>query len=394
MLQRIMFVLLAIMLVTQLSACGFSKETSSSSEQAATSKEVATDAQNESVTEEEPLIIVDQMGRVVEIPKEINRIVMTALPFPSIYALTGEPISKIVGMHPGSKGAIENSIMGKMYPELLEIESTFIEGTDLNMEELLKLNPDIVFYWGSYENQTKQLTEAGIPAIGVVTQGDGDPLLTLSSWLEMMGQVFGKEHNVKEVIDYGKQVEEEIKAQVADLSEEERVRGLYLYNHDEKQIIVSGGDHYGHYWLETTGGVNMAKELKGTATVSMEQIYQWNPEVIYISSFTTTMPEDILENKIAGQDWSQIEAVKNGRVYKEPVGVYRWYPPSGDAPLMLKWMANHQYPGLFSYDMEKELKEYYQRFYRYELTDEDIEWILNPVRETASGASGFGGSRR
>lgn len=138
----------------------------------------------------------------------------------------------------------------------------------------------------------------------------------------------------------------------------------------------------------------MAKELKGTATVSMEQIYQWNPEVIYISSFTTTMPEDILENKIAGQDWSQIEAVKNGRVYKEPVGVYRWYPPSGDAPLMLKWMANHQYPGLFSYDMEKELKEYYQRFYRYELTDEDIEWILNPVRETASGASGFGGSRR
>ena len=158
--------------------------------------------------------------------------------------------------------------------------------------------------------------------------------------------------------------------------------------------MVPGAGHYGDYWLEGTGGINVAKEIEVTAAVNMEQIYQWNPEVIYISSFTTTVPEDLFNNTIPGQDWSQVEAVKNGRVYKEPVGVYRWYPPSGDAPLMLKWMANHQFPHLFSYDMEAEVEAYYKRFYDFELTEDEVLWILNPLREAADGTTGLSRQRR
>ncbi len=339
----------------------------------------------ESLAQQSQEFVVDQNGRVVVIPEKVDRVIMTALPLPSAYALTGEPVDKIVGMHPGAQGAIAHSIMGKMHPELLGVETSFIEGTELNIEQLLKLKPDLVFYWGSYQNQHKQLEKAGIPAIGVKTQGDGDALYTLETWLEIMGKVFGRDGEIKEVITYGHNVLQEIKEKTSDIKEEERVKSLVLFRHSDKEITVPGVGHYGQFWIETTGGYNVAREINVTASVNMEEIYKWNPEVIFISTFTETMPEDLYANNIEGQDWSKIAAVKNKRVYKIPVGVYRWYPPSGDAPLMLKWMAQHQYPEKFNYDMEQEVKDYYQRFYNYQLTDQEINSILCATKEAAQG---------
>ena len=66
-----------------------------------------------------------------------------------------------------------------------------------------------------------------------------------------------------------------------------------------------------------------------------------------------------------------------------PLGIYRWYPPSGDAPLMLKWMAQKNHPDLFSYDMNEEIKDYYKRYYNYELSDMQVDEILNPPSEAA-----------
>ena len=164
--------------------------------------------------------IVDQNGREVILPEQMEKVVMTALPLPSIYALTGAPIDKIVGMHPGANSAIANSIMGKMTPELLKAETGFIEGTDLNIEEVLKLQPDIAFFWGAYTNQQEQWEEAGIPAIAVKTQGGGDALETLSSWLKIFGTVFDKESQVNDVIAYGETTLDEIRNK---RSEERRV---------------------------------------------------------------------------------------------------------------------------------------------------------------------------
>lgn len=91
------------------------------------------------------------------------------------------------------------------------------------------------------------------------------------------------------------------------------------------------------------------------------------------------MPEDIYSNTIQGQDWSGTKAYKNRTVYKIPLGNYRWYPPSLDGPLMLKWMAMKNYPALFNWDMDSEIREYYKKYFNYSLTDVEIHNILNPA---------------
>ena len=340
---------------------------------------------------EEIISVVDQNGMTAEITANPERLVTTALPLPSIYALTGAPIEYLIGVHPGSTSAIENSVMAAMYPELEGIADNFIEGTDVNVEELLKLEPDVVLYWAEYLEQYEAMNNAGIDAVGVKTQGDGDVLTTLESWLDIMGQIFGTTGNVDSVIEYGRKVETEIAETTAQMTEEDKPKVLYLYNHSTEDISVSGSKFYGDYWISAGGGINVAAELTGPTSVNMEQIYEWNPDIIIITTFTETMPDDLYNNTIDGQDWSPISAVANGKVYKEPLGVYRWFPPSGDAPLMLKWMAQTLHPETFTYDMKEEIRAYYEQFYGYSLEDDQIEGILSANPEAAKGAN-FGGS--
>lgn len=348
----------------------------------------------EEIDSAEMTTVVDQNGMEATIPANPERLVTTALPLPSIYALTGAPIEYLVGVHPGSASAIENSVMAAMYPELSGTADNFIEGTDINVEELLKLEPDVVLYWAEYLEQYEAMNNAGINAVGVKTQANGDVLTTLESWLEIMGEIFGDTGNVDEVISFGRQVEAEIAEKTTTVPDEEKPRVLYLYNHSADDISVSGNDFYGQYWIEAGGGINVAEELTGPTSVNMEQIYEWNPDIIITTTFTETMPEDLYNNTIDGQDWSHIDAVKNGKVYKEPLGVYRWFPPSGDAPLMLMWMAEILHSDLFDYDMEEEIEEYYERFYNYDLEDEQIEGILSANPEAAKGANFGGGAVR
>ena len=146
--------------------------------------------------------------------------------------------------------------------------------------------------------------------------------------------------------------------------------------------------------IKAAGGINAAAELTGPTSVNMEQIYEWDPDIIIITTFTETMPEDLYNNTIDGQDWSQVSAVLNGKVIKEPLGVYRWFPPSGDAPLMLKWMAQTLHPDKFTYDMKEEIKAYYEEFYNYTLDDAQVEGILNADPQAAKGANFGGGANR
>lgn len=343
------------------------------------------------VSQEKKIQVTDMNGRVVDIPTEINSVVLTALPLPSIYALAGAPIEKLKGIHPGSSSAIENSIMSVMYPGLVGIADNFIGGTDINVEELLKLHPDVVIYWAEYENQYEALQKVGIPAVGVKGAPGGDVIATLNEWLDILGQIFGTTGNTQKVISYANQVKKEVADKLAGVSDKDKPKVLYLYNHGSDEISVSGSNFYGGYWIESAGGINVAAGIDNHGTVNMEQIYEWDPDIVILTTFTNTMPDDLYNGTITGQDWSNITAVKNKKVYKEPLGVYRWFPPSGDAPLMFEWMAQIIHPELFTYDMKDEITNYYKQFYDYDLTPEQAQGILDSSPDAAKGA-GFGGS--
>jgi iron complex transport system substrate-binding protein len=52
---------------------------------------------------------------------------------------------------------------------------------------------------------------------------------------------------------------------------------------------------------------------------------------------------------------------------------------------MLKWLAQKNHPDLFTYSIETEIKNYYKTHYAYDLTDDEVNFILNPAAAAAAG---------
>lgn len=362
-----------LMLTSALAGCAGTSEQSSSGE---TSPSDASKAASATHT------VVDHAGNSIELPTQINRIVISSiLPLPSVVALFDGASAKVVGMDPSSMAAAKNSILPKVHPEILNASTDFLKDGNLNIEEVIKLKPDVVFYSADKKADYEALTKAGIPAVGFSTSKfEFNSVKTFDNWVTLLGEVLGQAETAKKIADYGYEVENEVTATIKAAGDTiKKPRVLVLFRYENGAIKTSGSNFFGQFWLDTTGAENVAKDLKGIADINMEQIYQWNPDMIFITNFTPYQPEDLYGNTIQGFDWSKVKAVQDKKVYKFPLGMYRWFPPASDTPLSLKWLASKTQPELFKdMDMQKEVKEYYKRFYNYELKDDELEQIFNP----------------
>ncbi|MEK4533138.1 ABC transporter substrate-binding protein [Solibacillus sp. FSL K6-1554] len=338
-------------------------------------------------TTAEEKIVIDQAGTEVTIPAEVNSIVSGGiLPYFHTWYVATNSAKEIVGMHPNSYNAAENSILSKMAPDILNADTSFVQNGEMNVEELMKINPDVFFEIATDEKSIEQARNAGINTVAIkaIDAAAAEPLATFNSWLKLTGEIASTTERADKFIEIGTTVQNEIYEKIDGLTKEQKPNALMMYQLSEQAITVGGKNFFGNQWLNATGANDVAEnDVTGRKDVNMEQIYNWNPEIIYLTNFTEIQPEDLYNNTIPGQDWSEVEAVKNKQVYKIPLGIYRWFPPSGDAPLMLKWLASNNQPELFDYDMNAEIKNYYKDFYGYDVTDEEVEQILHPSSDAA-----------
>lgn len=376
MMSKYKFLAGAALSVLLLAACGDDKATN-------TNSEVGKDLEASTETK----LIVDELNREVEIPAQLDNVVMgSVLPYFATWFIATNSTEEIKGIHPNSYNAAGFSILKDISPAILEAQTNFIENGEVNVEQLLMLDPDVYFEVANQEKTVQKLEETGLNVVALSTATDSlSPMDTLNRWLTLTGEITGASERPEAIIAEGEANQQEINDKLADVAEEDKPRVMILQYHTEDEISTAGKGMHGYRWLNSTGGIDVAAEagIENIKAINMEQVYEMNPDIIYITNFTETQPEDLLNNTIAGQDWSQVKAVKDGKVYKMPLGIYRWYPPSGDAPLMLKWMAQKNHPELFDYDMHAEVKSYYERYYGYTLSDEQIESIFNPSSEAA-----------
>ncbi len=334
----------------------------------------------------ESKLIVDELDREVTIPSKLDSVVMgSILPYFSTWYIATNSTDEITGIHPNSYNAASHSILKDISPSILDAKTNFIENGEVNIEQLMSLNPQVYFEIANQEKTINKLEESGITTVALDTNTTSlNPLDTLNRWLKLTGEITGTTDRPNEIIKEGEENQKMINETLADVGDKEKPRVMVLQYHSNGEISVAGTGMHGNRWLDATGGIDVAaKDIEGIKAVNMEQIYKWNPDIIYITNFTETQPDDLYNNTFSSQDWSQVKAVQDKKVYKMPLGIYRWYPPSGDAPLMLKWMAQHNYPDRFDYDMGEEIKDYYSRFYDYKLNDEQVQQILNPPSEAA-----------
>ena len=342
------------------------------------------------VSQKNTRTIIDQDGFEVALPEKVERIVVCdILPLPSVLAVFFDSAEKIVGMSGTSMNAAANSLLGQLYPEILKAETGFINGTTVNAEELMKLQPDVVFYNASRKELGEQLRKAGFPAVAIsVNKWEYNCIETLNNWVALLSQLFPDNDKTEIVSAYSSKIYDLVQERVSDLPEEDRQQAFFLYQYSETNLQTSGKLFFGQWWADAIGVKNVAEELStdNSVAVNMEQIYAWNPELIFITNFTTADENALYNNTVGTYNWSVVEAVENHRVYKMPLGMYRSYTPGVDTPVTLLWLAKTAYPHLFEdIDIIQETKTYYKEVFGIDLTQEQAASIFAPTRDAGSG---------
>ena len=318
--------------------------------------------------------VTDLTGKKVTIKDNPSRIAIVPIPWASLAYLVDGDSSKIIGMNPSSKEAYDISILKDLAPNMKKVNTAFVDSDfNINYEELALLKPDIVVVWDFQNDAIEKLAKLKIPAVAIKY----GTLENVQEGIKLLGDILNKQEKAQKLINYHKDTNKYLASKSKKIENTKRKKILYLR---DSQLTVASGKSVNNIMIDMAGGVNVAKDITtGTwSKVTMEQIIKWNPDIIILSNFDKILPEDIYNNKFEGQDWSKINAVKNKKVFKAPIGIYRWDAPSAETPLMIKWIAKVAAPEIFNdYDIRKDIKDFYLEFFNYKLSDEQLNFILN-----------------
>ncbi|EDM71628.1 periplasmic binding protein [Roseobacter sp. AzwK-3b] len=314
--------------------------------------------------------ITDSAGRVVDIPDEIGT-VFAAGPPASILVYIMKP-EALTGW-PRALRAEERPYIAEPFRDLPETGRITGRGGEANLERVLQINPDLIVDFGSVRDTYVDLAnrvqeQTGIPYILIDGRFENTPQA-----LRLLGEVLGVPERGEALARDVERTFARIDAILADVPPEARPR-VYLARGPEGLETGMKGSINTEI-IERAGGRNVADDggaTRGLVQASMEQVIVANPEIIvtWDRNFHASVFDDPL--------WQGIEAVREGRVYLSPTAPFGWIdrPPSLNRMMGLRWMAGLLYPDRWEDDLRRDTREFYELYYHVELSDEDLEGVL------------------
>jgi iron complex transport system substrate-binding protein len=318
--------------------------------------------------------ITDMDGNRVELPlpENIERVAILTSPTVQLIYIMGEQ-DKLCAMTSSQR---RFKLFEKFYPRQKTIPAPRKCQADMNIEALLATNPQ--FCIGTRADMDVVRKSTSLATVTVYTLAPTRFFEYRKEELRLFGKIFGKPDRAEKYCAYLDNVLSDIQSKTTDIPEARRVKVFMGFG--PKHMITYGGDTYMQDLIVASGCRNVADKLStiagkegGLATVSMEQVLTWNPDIVIID---TGNPAALAKERL----WAGITAVKNGNVFRLPVGGFMWNRPSAEAAVLLpRWLALKAYPDRFQgMKAEPEIKKYFYEILGFDLSDKDVKRILNP----------------
>lgn len=318
--------------------------------------------------------ITDMTGQKVTVPDSITKVFCTGPPMVcSVYVMDQNIlVGTSFKLRPEQK-----KFFSKSFQNLPVLGNFGGSGPTANMEIVLSQNPDVIINatWTSSEaiNSKKplDLKKLNIPFVNVVIKG----LLGYPAEFRFLGSLFGREKRGEALAQYAEDVIKEIGALSASIPAGKRVSVYYAEDHDGLATECTDSVHA--ELLPIVGAVNVnrcvSKTHKGMDRINIEQVMLLDPDVILIQD------KGLYQKIFTDYKWKDFKAVKNKRVYLIPKEPFNWFdrPPSFMRLLGVQWTASVLYPDLFKKDMIKEAKAFFKLFFGTNVTNAELEKIMN-----------------
>jgi ABC transporter, substrate-binding protein len=310
---------------------------------------------------EEKTVALDAIDREVVKPSSMEKLVVTC------YGGTTHELS-ILGV---SDKIVAQPDM-KKFPQLMKMYPKFEQVVNpgsfdnINIEEILKQEPDMAFVGVTSKKGNKQIEDAGIPTFTMYI-GSAD-IDTLKKEFRNVGEVLGKKEFSDKLLKYWDEKLNMLSEIVAKIPENRRKKVYYC----GENITSASSGIWGNSFITVSGGINVLKDItKGAkgVEISVEQIAEFNPDVVITQKRASGISGIIGDKRVQDLDF-----IKNRQVYQCPTGAFWWDRPSPESPLGFMWLAKTLYPEeTASINLKKETIEFYKTFYNYDLTDEEYE---------------------
>ena len=313
-------------------------------------------------------VFTDSTGREVTVPAQIDKVAVSG-PLAQIVLFALCP-DKLVGVANAWDESAQQFLDEKYY-NLPLLGQLYGGKGELNLETLLSSGAEVVIDVGEakstiVEDMNDLQEQTGIPFLHIDAK-----LVSMDETYTMLGDLLGMTDEARTLADYCRSTYDKATA-IADGVEKAKL--LYISGDAGLNVIAQGSFHAEVINLLSDNlAVVDEPSSKGSGNeVDMEQLLNWNPDVILFApgSIYSTVDQDAA--------WQNITAIKNGTYYEVPMGPYNWmgFPPSVQRLLGMLWMAKVLYPDAADYDLYTEAANYFQLFYHCQLTQEQYDALV------------------
>lgn len=320
----------------------------------------------------ETRVITDSAGRQVEIPAQIQRVapsgstaqmILMPIAYDLLAGLSSSPSTAQMPYFP--EGVRYLPTFGQFYGSK----------ANLNMESLIDARPQIIIDLGDKkdsiaDDMDRIQKQTGIPTVFIEANLDD-----MAAAYRTLGDILNRSDMAEPLAQFIEKTVAMARENSAKIPENQRLS--VLFGTGSTGLACNAAGSVQADVIDLVGAVNaiIPQEVSnrgGGTTVSLEEVYAVQPDVILLS---TGGPYDAL----AQGEWAGLQAVQSGKYYEIPGLPYDWMssPPSVNRVLGIWWLGNLLYPELYDYDMVQVAREYYGLFWHYDLTEEEARQMLS-----------------
>lgn len=311
--------------------------------------------------ETQPIVLEDHLGRTIELPGPAQRVIGTHNPSNNMVIVLDGDASRFVGF--GNKD-MAFGLYEIVAPSIVDMVGIG-RGQSLSLETIIAVNPDLMVLPVRFQGLLDQLEEIGVPSLAIHVER----FESISHALLLVGKAIGQDERAEEIVSFIEAKVEKITGLADTVDEKPRV----LMTSKSSETRVSTEEMIQNQMIGMAGGINVTDGYQlgdFWADVDIEQIIDWNPDIIYVPPYANYSIEDDLINN---PRWAHISAVQNRQIYQFPSLLDPWDYPTAASVLGLCWTFNNLYPELYSYEeLIEDVDSFYELVYGVTFTPEEL----------------------
>lgn len=338
-----------------------------------------------------PIEITDVTGRTVTLKKPAERVVLqwsgAGGPFFTISALMGKDTPKVIAGMDTSLQDYRADMWKHFTAEMPELAKIPVVGTigdkTFNAEQVVALNPDVIFIPVDLKDQYESDAKAKMDAAGIQTiyiDYHAEKLESHQKSIEAIGKALGKEERAAEISKFYTDRVTRVLDRVSKINKPKPTVYLEVGMNGPEEFGNSFSSNYSWGALATMAGADVITKdvIKKTSPINPEFILEKNPDIIMIMGSywpkkptsmrlgfeaTEASSQELLKAfTTERQGWSDLKAVENKQVYSAHHGL----PREVFDAAVFEYLAKTFYPEEFAdVDPEATLKEFYDKFLPY-----------------------------